>query len=153
VRQVLPIWVQSLAVRSVKRRTKTTENCIFRISRLRFVKACGYRVTVPACCNAGDTRASWRSGYAEDCKSLHPGSIPGEASNVPSSGHHRLVPVQAGLQSALVLCTTLAMFRDSSAVEQSTVNRLVAGSNPAPGAIFLRHLRQMPASPQFSNMI
>jgi len=25
--------------------------------------------------------ASWRSGYAEDCKSLHPGSIPGEASN------------------------------------------------------------------------
>ena len=31
----------------------------------------------------GQTRAgeaSWRSGYAEDCKSLHPGSIPGEAS-------------------------------------------------------------------------
>jgi hypothetical protein len=27
--------------------------------------------------------ASWRSGYAEDCKSLHPGSIPGEASNFP----------------------------------------------------------------------
>ncbi|VTZ24149.1 hypothetical protein MPC4_20308 [Methylocella tundrae] len=27
------------------------------------------------------TEASWRSGYAEDCKSLHPGSIPGEASN------------------------------------------------------------------------
>ena len=26
--------------------------------------------------------ASWRSGYAEDCKSLHPGSIPGEASNL-----------------------------------------------------------------------
>ena len=26
------------------------------------------------------TTASWRSGYAEDCKSLHPGSIPGEAS-------------------------------------------------------------------------
>jgi hypothetical protein len=26
--------------------------------------------------------ASWRSGYAEDCKSLHPGSIPGEASIV-----------------------------------------------------------------------
>jgi hypothetical protein len=24
--------------------------------------------------------ASWRSGDAEDCKSLHPGSIPGEAS-------------------------------------------------------------------------
>jgi hypothetical protein len=26
--------------------------------------------------------ASWRSGYAEDCKSLHPGSIPGEASSL-----------------------------------------------------------------------
>ncbi len=26
--------------------------------------------------------ASWRSGYAEDCKSLHPGSIPGEASKI-----------------------------------------------------------------------
>ena len=26
--------------------------------------------------------ASWRSGYAEDCKSLHPGSIPGEASKL-----------------------------------------------------------------------
>ena len=30
--------------------------------------------------------ASWRSGYAEDCKSLHPGSIPGEASNFFSEG-------------------------------------------------------------------
>ncbi len=29
--------------------------------------------------------ASWRSGYAEDCKSLHPGSIPGEASSNKSS--------------------------------------------------------------------
>ncbi len=28
-----------------------------------------------------EREASWRSGYAEDCKSLHPGSIPGEASN------------------------------------------------------------------------
>ena len=31
--------------------------------------------------NAGSDEASWRSGYAEDCKSLHPGSIPGEASS------------------------------------------------------------------------
>ena len=31
--------------------------------------------------------ASWRSGYAEDCKSLHPGSIPGEASNNLTFGH------------------------------------------------------------------
>jgi hypothetical protein len=30
--------------------------------------------------------ASWRSGYAEDCKSLHPGSIPGEASNAGIDG-------------------------------------------------------------------
>ncbi len=29
--------------------------------------------------------ASWRSGYAEDCKSLHPGSIPGEASTFRTS--------------------------------------------------------------------
>lgn len=35
--------------------------------------------------NAGSNEASWRSGYAEDCKSLHPGSIPGEASNAPGS--------------------------------------------------------------------
>ena len=27
--------------------------------------------------------ASWRSGDAEDCKSLYPGSIPGEASKKP----------------------------------------------------------------------
>jgi hypothetical protein len=26
------------------------------------------------------SEAWWRSGYAEDCKSLHPGSIPGQAS-------------------------------------------------------------------------
>jgi hypothetical protein len=26
--------------------------------------------------------ATWRSGYAEDCKSLYPGSIPGVASTV-----------------------------------------------------------------------
>src|SRR6478736_8624061 len=28
------------------------------------------------------TRASWRSGYAEDCKSLYGGSIPSEASTI-----------------------------------------------------------------------
>lgn len=28
-------------------------------------------------------KASWRSGYAEDCKSLYGGSIPSEASNIP----------------------------------------------------------------------
>ena len=30
--------------------------------------------------------AWWRSGDAEDCKSLHPGSIPGQASNRPPRG-------------------------------------------------------------------
>src|SRR5689334_4104124 len=31
--------------------------------------------------------------------------------------------------------TSVRLFPDSSAVEHSTVNRMVAGSNPAPGAI------------------
>ena len=35
----------------------------------------------PAAARLRNGTASWRSGYAEDCKSLHPGSIPGEASN------------------------------------------------------------------------
>ena len=38
-------------------------------------------------------KASWRSGYAEDCKSLHPGSIPGEASNrIIGADHIALFP-------------------------------------------------------------
>src|SRR4051794_2040547 len=36
--------------------------------------------------------ASWRSGYAEDCKSLHPGSIPGEASICCRAGRFRRAP-------------------------------------------------------------
>lgn len=41
----------------------------------------------------GNSRmASWRSGYAEDCKSLHPGSIPGEASNLLTSCDRSLRP-------------------------------------------------------------
>jgi hypothetical protein len=38
----------------------------------------------------GRIEASWRSGYAEDCKSLHPGSIPGEASNFFHNDFRRL---------------------------------------------------------------
>lgn len=53
-------------------------------------------------------RAEWQNGYAEDCKSFDIGSIPVSASK--------------------------ALFRDSSAVEQSAVNRLVVGSNPTRGA-------------------
>jgi hypothetical protein len=38
----------------------------------------------------GRIEASWRSGYAEDCKSLHPGSIPGEASKFFHNDFRRL---------------------------------------------------------------
>ncbi len=55
-----------------------------------------------------------RVAHAEDCKSLYIGSIPVPASKVHS---YRI------------------LFRLSSAVEQSAVNRLVACSNQAAGAI------------------
>ena len=55
-----------------------------------------------------------RVAHAEDCKSLYIGSIPVPASNI--------------------------LFRLSSAVEQSAVNRLVACSNQAAGAIKKHHL-------------
>ena len=35
--------------------------------------------------------ASWRRGYAEDCKSLHAGSIPAEAS---IQNHHKIKPLR-----------------------------------------------------------
>ena len=41
--------------------------------------------------------ASWRSGYATDCKSGHPGSIPGEASSAAGSGTWRVL-ASAGLK-------------------------------------------------------
>lgn len=66
--------------------------------------------------------ATWRNGYAEDCKSLYPGSIPGVASK------KNLV---------LVLKKSKLSFLHSSVaqlVEQLTVNQLVAGSSPARGA-------------------
>ena len=66
--------------------------------------------------------ATWRNGYAEDCKSLYPGSIPGVASK------KNLV---------LVLKESKLTFLYSSVaqlVEQLTVNQLVAGSSPARGA-------------------
>ena len=53
-----------------------------------------------------------RVAHAEDCKSLYIGSIP-----VPASKIH-----------------LITVFRLSSAVEQSAVNRLVACSNQAAGA-------------------
>ena len=73
--------------------------------------------------------ATWRNGYAEDCKSLYPGSIPGVASK------KNLV---------LVIKKSKLSFLHSSVaqlVEQLTVNQLVAGSSPARGAkkIFLNN--------------
>ena len=66
--------------------------------------------------------ATWRNGYAEDCKSLYPGSIPGVASK------KNLVLV--------IKQSKLAFLHSSVArlVEQLTVNQLVAGSSPARGA-------------------
>jgi hypothetical protein len=49
-------------------------------SELRFP---GIRSKRPEAVEQHGVEASWRSGYAEDCKSLHPGSIPGEASIDP----------------------------------------------------------------------
>ena len=75
--------------------------------------------------------ATWRNGYAEDCKSLYPGSIPGVASK------KNLV---------LVLKKSKLSFLHSSVaqlVEQLTVNQLVAGSSPARGANY----------PTFSNLL
>ena len=66
--------------------------------------------------------ASWRNGYAEDCKSLYPSSILGDASK------KNLV---------LVIKKSKLTFLYSSVaqlVEQLTVNQLVAGSSPARGA-------------------
>ena len=54
-----------------------------------------------------------RVAHAEDCKSLYIGSIPVPASKIHSLPH--------------------LLFRLSSAVEQSAVNRLVACSNQAAG--------------------
>jgi hypothetical protein len=71
--------------------------------------------------------ASWRNGYAEDCKSFYPSSILGDASK------KNLV---------LVKKKSKLMFKYSSVaqlVEQLTVNQLVAGSSPARGAIFIKN--------------
>ena len=66
--------------------------------------------------------ATWRNGYAEDCKSLYPSSILGVASKI---------------NLVLILKKSKLRFLHSSVaqlVEQLTVNQLVAGSSPARGA-------------------
>ena len=66
--------------------------------------------------------ATWRNGYAEDCKSLYPGSIPGVASK------KNLVLVKKKSKLAFLHSSVAQL------VEQLTVNQLVAGSSPARGA-------------------
>ena len=66
--------------------------------------------------------ATWRNGYAEDCKSLYPGSIPGVASK------KNLVLVQKKSKLSFLHSSVAQL------VEQLTVNQLVAGSSPARGA-------------------
>ena len=68
--------------------------------------------------------ATWRNGYAEDCKSLYPSSILGVASKI---------------NLVLILKKSKFKFLYSSVaqlVEQLTVNQLVAGSSPARGATY-----------------
>ena len=71
--------------------------------------------------------ATWRNGYAEDCKSLYPGSIPG----VASKKNLVLVKKKSKLR---FLHSSVAQL-----VEQLTVNQLVAGSSPARGAKIIYH--------------
>ena len=66
--------------------------------------------------------ATWRNGYAEDCKSLYPGSIPGVASK------KNLVLVRKKSKFGFLYSSVAQL------VEQLTVNQLVAGSSPARGA-------------------
>ena len=75
------------------------------------------------------SKATWRNGYAEDCKSFYPSSILGVASKKTS---------------CVILLKKYVRFYSSVAqlVEQLTVNQLVAGSSPARGAIY----------PTFSNL-
>ena len=65
--------------------------------------------------------ATWRNGYAEDCKSLYPSSILGVASkiNIVFKNKNRIVLFYSPI---------------AQLVEQLTVNQLVAGSSPARGA-------------------
>ena len=66
--------------------------------------------------------ATWRNGYAEDCKSLYPGSIPGVASK-------KILVLVIKKSKFAFLHSSVAQL-----VEQLTVNQLVAGSSPARGA-------------------
>ena len=73
--------------------------------------------------------ATWRNGYAEDCKSLYPGSIPGVASK------KNLVLAQKKSKLSFLHSSVAQL------VEQLTVNQLVAGSSPARGAKNQKNLK------------
>ena len=66
--------------------------------------------------------ATWRNGYAEDCKSFYPGSIPGVASKIT-------IEINLKKSKLSFLYSSVAQL-----VEQLTVNQLVAVSSPARGA-------------------
>ena len=66
--------------------------------------------------------ARWRSGYAEDCKSLHAGSIPARAS---TSCEDRASPIKARASAAL-----------AQLVEHIIRNDGVTGSSPVSGTIY-----------------
>ncbi len=79
--------------------------------------------------------ARWRSGYVEDCKSSHAGSIPARASNLLFA-LPALPPVSAIQQAK---CAALAQ-----SVEHIIRNDGVRGSNPLSGTIPLsREMRDM----------
>ena len=82
--------------------------------------------------------AWWQSGYAADCKSAYAGSIPAQAS-IDSMPQPPTCVQRDALSKDRVFASGYRrrdrfLFRSSSAVEQATVNRRVAGSNPASGA-------------------
>ncbi len=82
--------------------------------------------------------ARWQNGDVEDCKSSNASSILARASIFPlfsvftRSKRCLTCPPYLGKTKAFYSY----LFLGSSVVEQATVNRLVAGSNPARGAIF-----------------
>ena len=67
-------------------------------------------------------RATWRNGYAEDCKSLYPSSILGVASK------KNLVLIKKKSKLSFLHSSVAQL------VEQLTVNQLVVGSSPTRGA-------------------
>ena len=73
--------------------------------------------------------ATWRNGYAEDCKSFYPSSILGVASIIFCCFNFK--------KKYVLLHSSVAQL-----VEQLTVNQLVAGSSPARGAKKLTSLFQ-----------